>query len=580
MDFDMFIRRRDVSGKPEWMTIQICENTRVGKKVVQKVIKNLGTARSEMERRVLEKSASLFLEESFREKNNENVLFDARDCVVGREPEARKTKTATLVNVDELQEVRKNSEGPRDIFAYAAKEERLLDVVPLKDQELLADLIAARIVEPASKKKTFENLQKIAGFDCSLDRIYRLISKLGKSEIAINKKSFGTAKKLFDDKIDLLFFDVTTLYFESWDQDDLRDFGFSKDCKFGQVQVTLALATQKDGFPVGYRLFSGNTAEISTLVSCVNDWKEHITLDNVIFVADRGMFSAKNLNTLQQAGFLFVVGCPLRKLDKLTASQILDESNYQVRSFEHNGKTELIWSGEFGYTMTYREKNSEGNFEGFAVTGRLISSYSSKRAAKDRTDREKLVEKALKKVSKKTKENSSATDLKSLLGNKGHIKFLDVCEAQTAKIVISQKKIDHDAAWDGMHGVFTNTDLTELEVLSRYRGLWQIESCFRVSKTNLKMRPIFHFTPERIRGHIALCFLSLVTLKLVEKKLKDKELSVTTDQLISEIAGIGSTTIRDKSTSIQFKVPSKLTKTAQSIYEALGLKRSSKSELI
>ena len=131
-----------------------------------------------------------------------------------------------------------------------------------------------------------------------------------------------------------------------------------------------------------------------------------------------------------------------------------------------------------------------------------------------------------------------------------------------------------------MHGVFSNTNLDELEILSRYRGLWQIESCFRVSKTNLKMRPIFHFTPERIRGHIALCFLSLVTLKTVEKRLKEKGISITTDKLIDEIGKVGSTIIQDKSTDTTFKVPSKLSKVAAEIYRAMGVKRVSKSAII
>ncbi len=127
--------------------------------------------------------------------------------------------------------------------------------------------------------------------------------------------------------------------------------------------------------------------------------------------------------------------------------------------------------------------------------------------------------------------------------------------------------------------VFTNTNLSDLEALSRYRGLWQIESCFRISKTNLKMRPIFHFTPERIRGHIALCFLSLVTLKIVEKKLKGKGVVITTNKLIDEIKKVGSTIIKDQSTNLTFKVPSKISKEAAQVYRAIGIKRNSRSAI-
>lgn len=573
----MFIKRRPVPGKPTFLKIQICESFREGEKVKQRIVKHIGTARNEMELRVLEKSANLFIEESFRIKQNDDILFDARDSVMARDTEPLKTDAKTLVDVDQLQEVQKIIEGPRDIFGYAAQEERLLDVVSPKDRELLSDLISARITEPASKNKTHEILQDYAGFECSLDKIYRLISKLGRNEDAVNRIAFSSAQKLFDNKIDLLFFDVTTLYFESWEQDDLRDFGFSKDCKFGQVQVTLALATQKDGFPIGYRLFPGNTAEISTLIACVNEWKKHIAFDDVVFVADRGMFSAKNLYALQDAGFHFVVGCPLRKLDKVTADKVLDEENYKISVLEANGKTEVIWNARFPYSMAYREKSAEEKFETFTINGTIVSSYSSKRAEKDQADRNKLIEKAMKKVTNKAKDGATATDLKALLGNRGHTKFLTIDDAKSAKIVISEDKIKHDASWDGMHGVFTNTSLSDLEALSRYRGLWQIEACFRISKTNLKMRPIFHFTPERIRGHIALCFLSLVTLKIVEKKLKDKGVIITTNRLIDEIKRVGSTIIKDKSSDLTFRVPSKLSKEASQIYRALGIKKSSKS---
>jgi transposase len=567
-----------VPGKPTFLKIQICESVRSGKNVTQRIVKHVGTARNDMELRVLEKSASLFMEEIFIAKSNGSVLFDARDCVANREPELDKIKKKnSFADMDKVVEIGKTIDGPRDIFAFAAESEGLLGVLPAKEQELLGDLISARITEPASKKKTFENLQSYAGFECSLDKVYRLISKLGKAEVLINKTVFGVARKLFDEAIDLLFFDVTTLYFESWDQDELRDFGFSKDCKFGQVQVTLALATQKDGFPIGYRLFSGNTAEISTLVECVNDWGKHVSLDKVVFVADRGMFSAKNLHMLQESGFLFVVGCPMRKLDKAKEKEILDGRNYKVKAFEYQDTVEVIWCGKFAHSLEWRQKNTSGKMETFKIKGHIVSTYSSKRAFKDKTDRDKLLKKAIDKVTKKSKPAACATALKSLLGNRGHTKFLEVSEASSSKIQVSEEKVANDAKWDGMHGVFTNTDLSELEVLSRYRGLWQIESVFRVSKTNLKMRPIFHFTPERIRGHIALCFLSLVTLKIVEKKLKDQEIKLTLNEIIEETKKVGSTIVQDKASGKKFKIPGKLTAKAADLYRGMGVLRSTKT---
>ena len=166
----MFITRRPVPGHPTFLKIQVCENTREGKKVKQKVVKHIGTCRDEMEQRVFERTAHLFIEESERIRNNGCLLFDARDVVAEREIELTKQPSKNLIEIDNLQEIKKIIEGPRDIFSYAAQEERLLEVVPLKDRKLLADLIAARITEPASKKRTHENLQEYAGFECSRDK--------------------------------------------------------------------------------------------------------------------------------------------------------------------------------------------------------------------------------------------------------------------------------------------------------------------------------------------------------------------------------------------------------------------------
>jgi hypothetical protein len=187
----MFIKRRPVPGKPSSFKIQICESYRKGDKVLQRIVKHIGTARSEMELRVLEKSAHLFMEESFQEKHKNNVLFDARDSMADCEstnpiPSDSHIPNKTKVDISELQEIKRQVEGPKDIFGYAAEAEGLLEVVAPKDRDLLADLIAARITEPASKNKTHEILGKYAGFDCSIDSIYRLITKLGKSEELVN----------------------------------------------------------------------------------------------------------------------------------------------------------------------------------------------------------------------------------------------------------------------------------------------------------------------------------------------------------------------------------------------------------
>jgi transposase len=569
----MFIKNRPLVGHDSHFKVQVCENSRVNGKVVQKMLKHIGTARNEMELQVYQRAASLFIQETINARSKQEPLFDACGVIAEREMPLPKKKSVDLIEINDIQEDRKTIEGPRDVFAFAAEKAGLLEVVKGKDQKLLGDLIAARITEPDSKKKTHEILQKYAGFDCSLDKIYRLLTKLGMNEEIVNEKAFQHSVNLFEQQLDLLFFDVTTLYFESWDQDEIRDFGFSKDCKFGQVQVTLALATTADGFPIGYKLFPGNTAEITTLIKCVQDWKKYLPINETVFVADRGLFSAKNMLELQKNKFKFIVGCPLKKLSKAKAQEILNQDNYKPTTIDMETGSSFCWIGEFEHAMDGFEESENGTKRQVKIPGRIVASFSTHRALKDKNDRIKMIEKVREKLSLKKKNKASQTKLKEMIGNRGYSKFLEISEIEKAEIKINESRLLEEEKWDGMHGVFTNTNLRMQEVLKRYRGLWQIEECFRISKSNLKIRPIYHFTPTRIRGHIALCFLSLVTLKSVHRKLKSTGSKITIPKLIESISSVESTILKAKSTSKRYRLPSKMSDNAKEIYKCLGLKR-------
>lgn len=372
---------------------------------------------------------------------------------------------------------------------------------------------------------------------------------------------------LFDGPLDLMFFDVTTLYFDSWDVDELRNFGFSKDCKFGQVQVTLALAADSTGFPIGYRLLPGNTAEVSTLIECVQSWKSSLGLNEVVFVADRGMFSAKNLYELDQAGMKFVVGCPLRKLSSQVQSKIFEREHYRPGTI--SSCSEFFWHNRFEHSVSFKMESGEV----VEVLGNLVVSYSSKRAAKDAADRSSMIEKTRKKYEKKNGGKITGSELKALISNKGHAKYLKISGTDKMSVEVNEEKVTEEAKWDGMAGILTNASLSNLEVIGRYRGLWQIEDCFRLTKSFLKVRPIFHFSPERIRGHVALCFLSLVILKESLRRLSDQKIRVSSQDLIDELNYVGRTTLRDKVRQVLFEVPTTLSELGERIYKAIGLKR-------
>jgi transposase len=575
----MFIRRRAVPGTSK-VKFQICENRREGTKVRQVIVRHVGIAHKESEWPMFEFTAQAALEELIKEKNG-GSLFDATEVqqdYVDRNEGLLNTKihiparksSSSQVNVDKLREVKRVYDGPETIFGYAAQRSGLLDVVPAEKQVLLKNLIAQRISEPGSKKKTYENLLNRAGFECSLQSIYRMLDLLSDKERELSRLAFKERANLFSSHLDVMFFDVTTLYFESWNQDELKDFGYSKDCKFGQVQVTLALASDSNGFPVGYRLFPGNTAEISTLIQCVQEWKEILPIDRTIFVADRGMFSAKNLDKINKAGLEFIVGCPLRKLSSSEKSKVI--------SWKNSVQSAVDKTFRFSHHVSYREKDDSGNWISHEVQGRVICLFSQKRADKDKSDRDKMIEKTRKKFSNRAK--LTATKVKELIGNKGYSKYLKVTDLDEANIQIDEEKVIDEAQWDGLSGVFTNTHLMDEEVISRYRGLWRIEECFRLTKSNLKVRPIFHFTPKRIRGHVALCFMSLVTLKKVTEEVQSEAPGTSPAKIVDEVNQMGYSLIEDTKTQKRYRLPSKLTDLGRAIHKALGLVRLTKPQRV
>lgn len=166
-----------------------------------------------------------------------------------------------------------------------------------------------------------------------------------------------------------MFFGVITLYFETCEVDEWRNFGYSKDCKFNTTQVVLALVTTKTGLPIGYKLFPGNTAEIIIFIECVKKWKAQLQIDEVNFVADRGMMSSANLEILENNNMNFVVACPLKKLSSENKGMILEDTGHHLEQIDDKN---VSWIKELK----------------LSTNRRLIVTYNS-----SRTKKIKLIEK-------------------------------------------------------------------------------------------------------------------------------------------------------------------------------------------
>ena len=416
--------------------------------------------------------------------------------------------------------------------------------------EYLKACVLSRVAEPRSKRGTVQTLEQDYNQKIPLEGMYRMMDRLYANKGRVKALVAQNTLSLFKQEVDILFFDVTTLYFESFTADELRRFGFSKDCKFKETQVVLALVTNFEGHPLSYELFPGNTSEGSTLISAVESLRKDFNINKVVLVADRAMFSDKNLRFMEESGFQYVVSARLKSLPKERREWILSR---KVRLERKSQET------EFERFMEWEEKKGEGG-------RRFIVSYSSKRQAKDQSDRKRLIERLLKKIKK------GQVPVKSLISNYGTKKYITV--DKTAKARLNEGKIREEARFDGLHGVVTNIQGRKAEeLLSRYRGLWRIEEAFRVNKHTLKMRPVYHWTKRRIEAHIAICFLAYSLSYMMKYRLERAGIKFSIEKLREVLKRDQYSVIEDTKTKKLYRFPSKFTEPIRAVYEAFGLKR-------
>lgn len=454
------------------------------------------------------------------------------------------------ISLSELVEEKRIIEGFHDIAGHAYD---LMGYQTLlkhkKDNELLKDLVLMRLVEPSSKLKAKQILDTRFSRTHDIDSIYRAMDKLYPKIHEIKQKTFQRTQKIIPETIDIIFFDCTTLYFESIETDELRQFGYSKDHRFNTTQVVLALATNSDGLPIGYELFEGNKAEVKTLLVCLNSWKKSFSIKSVCFVADRAMMSDDNLKMLEQENHHYVVAAKLRSLPADLTAEILSEKNYQAQMINDD----FGWIGEFDYKKR-----------------RLIVSYKTKRASRDAHQRDQIVSKLKKRI-------GAEGDTSKLITNQGVKKYT---KSEDSKTIIDQDKIERDSAWDGLHGVITNlSEEKSSAVLARYARLWKIEESFRINKHTLSMRPIYHFKPERIKTHIAICFMAFSVLRNMEYHVKLTQ-KIGFETMIDELTHVQASYYRHIPTGRVYRMPGKFSNNASKIYKAFQIQRNNNAQVV
>lgn len=371
---------------------------------------------------------------------------------------------------------------------------------------LYQDLALMRIIEPTSKVKTIELLQRYFNISYAERSVYRLLPKLLDKKSAIENAAYQTACTHFGEAFALVLYDVTTLYFESHEpNDDLKARGFSKDDKSKQPQIVVGLLVTSQGFPLIHEIYKGNTFEGHTMLGIIEKFKEQHPHTNPIIVADAAMLSQENMNHLETKGYWYIVGARLANTNMFFINQI---------------NTLLAKTDGSNIRLTYPKRSYH-----------IICSYSEKRAKKDQREFRKQLARANELIARQ-ESGKRVKFIKKKLKNADFFILNEELKEKTEKLI-------------GIKGYVTNvpeTILSNNQIISYYHELWHVEQAFRVSKTDLRTRPIFHHKHQAIKAHILTCFMALMMSKFLEiktglsiKRIKEILWNIYEVQIVDEL---------------------------------------------
>jgi Transposase DDE domain len=538
----MFVRAKihPTAKRARW-SILVCHNKRVRNKIVQHTIKRIGVTSCAIELQLMLQIGKDWIADQDLANNFEMDKIGPSEKIGHNKMNG--------VQLKNIQEVSRVNVGYEDIFGKLFNVIGFAKIFDKNVTDVLKATVFGRIYSSGSKRRVSYELDKRFEYDVSEDKIYRMMDVLHPKIDDVKSTVFNYVKSEYGGTIALMFFDVTTLVLESTEVDELRNFGFSKDCKFNNTQLVLALATTSDGMPVGYKLFPGNTAEVTTLISCVNEWRKTVEIGPVTVVADSAMMSKGNLEQLKAANMQYIIAYSLLKAPATVQEQALNEADYIREMY-----------GEDLYWFKKIKLDDERC---------VIVTYNKRRHQKDAKDRDRAIQRIKKRLGT---DNSGVGAAKKLISNRGYIKYIKVDGKDVASL--NEDKVASAAQWDGMHAIITSCkDRTPMEVLSRYRNLWVIEESFRINKTDLKVRPVYHRKQSRIESHLAICFIVYTIMRVAQAKLKRAGVNMSVACIKEAITDVQASLLCDSQTGVMYKMLSAIPEEAEIIYDVFNVKR-------
>lgn len=390
-----------------------------------------------------------------------------------------------------------------------------------KLSSLIIDLVVVRLIEPSSKSQAIKLLTDDYGVVHGERTMRSHLNSLSGQKTTIETAAISYAKSRSDFDCSMVFYDVTTLYFETFESNqEVKQCGMSKEHKNNQPQIVIGLIVTPDGFPLEFKMYQGNKAECKTLLPTIESFCQRHKIKSITVVADAAMISQDNVDQLIFAGHSYIVGARLANLTKKLIEKISQTLNQTDQS-------------------STRIRTGKGD---------LICQFSQVRYNKDKHEAEKQLERARANL---TRPSQSIKRLK----------YLSI--PKTTKPTINQKLFEKTKLLWGIKGYYTNQkQLTDQDVIEKYHNLWKIEKNFRMAKTDLQTRPIYHYQTKTIMAHLLICFMALCVGKHLEKTT-----GLSLKKLNYILRRIAEVEIQDKLTNEIQIIPQKLSTIESDILE-------------
>ena len=455
----MFLRetKRMVAGKPVTYLFLV-ENKRVDGKTQQKVIHSFGN------------KADLIASGKYHEIWERFGIPEKRPPTM---PLDAKILSTTHFGYDSLLSALWKKLHLFDILDEASSETK----IHFDFSEAIYCMVLNRLLEPGSKQHVMLWKDTIGrpGFnEIQSQNLYRALDILTLEMDGIEEKLFATTQKLVSEPLDLVLFDTTATYFEGdGHATDMLQFGHSKDHRSDRKQIVVGVLMTGSGIPVCHGVFDGNESDAPIYREVLNDFAARFKIRNIIMAADRGMVGDKTCETLSGLGYPYIMGARYRN-DLLAQRAIESTKQFEVVRANLHVKDVLVKGSRF------------------------VVCYNPEEAEHSRKTREEILKQLKNKLAKKS-------GTKELVSNQGYRKWINMSGSAT----IDYEKVKDEEKYDGIYVLKTDTDLPAAEIALAYKKLWKIERGFRDLKSELGLRPVYHWTMYRICGHVAVCFLAL-----------------------------------------------------------------------